>query len=53
MVGKDWKAKISLVLYSAAIPASFVKTWIAWGLYGLVVLMWLVPDRRIESRISS
>jgi uncharacterized membrane protein len=47
-VGKDWKGKISPLLYLAAIPLAFVSTWIAIGLYVFVALMWLVPDRRIE-----
>jgi uncharacterized membrane protein len=47
-VGKDWKGKISPVLYLAGILFAFVNTWIAIGLYVFVALMWLVPDRRIE-----
>jgi hypothetical protein len=35
-----------------AIPiALFVHPWISGGLYALVALMWLVPDRRIEKRV--
>jgi uncharacterized membrane protein len=48
-VGKDWKGKLSPVVYSIAIPAAFWKQWIAQGLYVLVALIWLVPDRRIEN----
>ena len=51
-VGDDFKGKISIVLYVAAIPLAFVTSWIAIGLYVVVALMWLVPDRRIESRIN-
>jgi uncharacterized membrane protein len=47
-LGKDWKGKISPVLYFIAIPLAFVSPWIANGLYVLVALIWLVPDRRIE-----
>jgi uncharacterized membrane protein len=47
-VGKDLKGKISPVLYLAAIPLAFVNVWVAFGLYVLVALIWLVPDRRIE-----
>jgi uncharacterized membrane protein len=36
------------VLYLIAIPLAFVSIWISIGLYVLVALMWLVPDRRIE-----
>jgi uncharacterized membrane protein len=47
-IGKDWKGKLSPVLYFAAIPLAFVSVWISSGLYVFVALMWLVPDRRIE-----
>src|SRR5438034_8001886 len=46
-VGKDVKGIVSVVLYGAAIPLAFVSRWIADAIYVLVVLMWLVPDRRI------
>ncbi len=52
-VGNDRKGKLSIVLYAAAIPAAFLSTWIAGGLYVLVALIWLVPDRRIESRLAA
>src|SRR5438309_9112229 len=47
-IGSDWKGKLSPVLYLSAIPLAFVHPWIANGLYLLVALLWLVPDRRIE-----
>ena len=47
-VGSDWKGKASPVLYLIAIIASFRSQWIAQGLYVLVAVIWLVPDRRIE-----
>jgi uncharacterized membrane protein len=47
-IGKDWKGKLSPVLYLIAIPLAFVSPWIASGLYAAVALLWLVPDRRIE-----
>lgn len=50
-LGRDAKGKISPVLYLAAIPLAFVNRWIALGLYFVVALMWLVPDRRIESTV--
>jgi uncharacterized membrane protein len=46
-VGSDFKGKISSVLYAGAIPLAFVSCWFAIGLYILVALMWLVPDRRM------
>src|SRR5689334_5937245 len=47
-VGRDTKGKLSLVLYASAIGAAFVYPSIADGLYVLVALIWLIPDRRIE-----
>ena len=49
----DRKGKASLVLYAAAIPLAFVAPWIAIVIYVAVVLLWLVPDRRIESSIAT
>ena len=52
-IGSDVKGNSSLALYAAAIPLTFVNTWIAVGLFALVALMWLVPDRRIERLVSA
>jgi uncharacterized membrane protein len=51
-VGSDLKGKISIVLYLIAIPAAFVHQVISDLLYVTVALIWLVPDRRIETRIN-
>lgn len=51
-VGKDIKGKISPLIYVAAIALAFVNQWISDALYVLVALMWLVPDKRIESRVN-
>jgi len=51
-IGRDLKGKISPLLYLAAIPLAFVNQWISDALYVFVALMWLIPDRRIESRLS-
>ena len=51
-IGKDRKAKASLGMYVAAIPLAFVRPWIADALYVAVALIWLVPDRRIESKLT-
>jgi uncharacterized membrane protein len=52
LVGGDLKGKMSLILYAAAIPLAFVLQWISDCLYVAVALMWLIPDRRIESRLG-
>ncbi|HKR02703.1 MAG TPA: TMEM175 family protein [Pyrinomonadaceae bacterium] len=51
-IGKDIKGKISPLLYLVAIPLAFVNQWISDGIYVFVALMWLIPDRRIESKIG-
>jgi uncharacterized membrane protein len=47
-LGRDFKGKISIVIYLVAIALALVKWWLACALYVLVVIMWLIPDRRIE-----
>jgi uncharacterized membrane protein len=48
----DWKGIVSPFLYAAAIGLAFVHPAIAGLLYITVAVMWLVPDRRIETRIT-
>jgi uncharacterized membrane protein len=50
-IGKDWKGKLSAVLYTAAIIVSFFQPWAAGAIYIFVALMWLIPDRRLERLI--
>ena len=45
----DWKGKVSSVLYLSGVIVAWRAPWIAQLLYLLVALLWLVPDRRIES----
>src|ERR1039457_3909922 len=47
-IGKDWKGKLSPVLYLAAIPFAFTSVGISNGLFVFVAFIWLIPDRRIE-----
>lgn len=51
-VRRDFKGKLSVVFYAAAIGLAFVNQWIADALYVLVAILWLVPDRRIERVLS-
>ena len=48
-IGKDFKGRSSPFLYALAIPAALVSPWLSGFLFVSVALMWLVPDRRIES----
>ena len=47
-VGSDWKGKLSPVLYLSAIPLAFVSPVLSNGIFVLVALIWIIPDRRIE-----
>ncbi|MBB5394032.1 TMEM175 family protein [Mucilaginibacter sp. AK015] len=51
-VGSDTKGKISTGIYAAAIVVSFIHSWIAFGMYFIVALIWLIPDTRIERRLA-
>jgi uncharacterized membrane protein len=51
-IGNDFKGKLSLALYIAAIPLAFVSPWIAVGIYVAIALVWFVPDRRIETAVK-
>jgi Predicted integral membrane protein len=51
-IGKDIKGKISPILYLIAIFFSFFNQWVSGGIYVLVALIWLVPDKRIERIIN-
>lgn len=51
-LGKDFKGKISIVIYTAAILISFENSFIAGILYVMVAVMWLIPDKRIEKILT-
>jgi len=51
-VGRDFKGKISGILYAIAIACAFYQPWFAASIYVFVAIMWLVPDRRIERLLN-
>jgi uncharacterized membrane protein len=51
-IGADIKGYGSIVLYAIAIPLAFYQEWIADAIYVLVALFWLIPDRRIERKLT-
>ncbi len=51
-MGRDWKGKVSVVIYAIAILLAFLTPWLACLLYILVAIMWLIPDRRIERALT-
>jgi uncharacterized membrane protein len=50
-LGRDRKAMLSMVGYIVAIVLAFVSPRLADLIYVLVAAMWIVPDRRIASRV--
>jgi uncharacterized membrane protein len=51
-LGRHQKEWVSTALYVLAIAAAFLNTWVACALYGLVAVIWIVPDRRIEREMG-
>ena len=52
-IGRDYKGKLSPLIYALAIPLAFFGEWLAEACFVLVALMWLVPDRRIEQAMAA
>ena len=52
-LGNDFKGRISVVIYAAAIAVAFRLPWLSGLLYGVVSIIWLVPDRRVEKVLAS
>jgi uncharacterized membrane protein len=51
-IGRDWKGKLSPVLYIVAIIATLRSSWLAQAVLVIAALIWLIPDRRIEKRLA-
>jgi uncharacterized membrane protein len=51
-IGRDWKGKLSPVLYILAIVVALRSSWIAQAILVSAALIWLIPDRRIEKRLA-
>jgi uncharacterized membrane protein len=47
-IGRDYKGRVSLLAYAAAIPLAYVRPWIAYALFVGVAVLWFVPDRRLS-----
>jgi uncharacterized membrane protein len=52
-VGSDLKGKLSAALYLFAMLSVVIHRGIAYGIYILVALLWLIPDRRIEAHVQA
>ena len=51
-LGRDLKGKLSPWLYAIAIVATLISAYIAQAIYVAAALIWLIPDRRIETALS-
>ena len=51
-LGSDWKGKASPVAYAIGVLSAFWSPSLAQGLYVLVAMIWLIPDRRIEKALA-
>ena len=50
-IGRDWKGKLSPVLYIAAILLAWRSAPVARAIFVVAALIWLIPDRRIENAL--
>ena len=50
---RDWKGRLSPLLYVLAILAALRFAWLAQTILAIAALIWLIPDRRIEKRFAS
>jgi uncharacterized membrane protein len=48
-LGKDWKGKSSIILYVVGILCAYWLPLLAQAIYAGVAIMWVVPDKRIET----
>ncbi|KTC88935.1 TMEM175 family protein [Fluoribacter dumoffii] len=51
-IGNDFKGTSSILLYAFAIPLAYVYVWVAQILYVIVAIVWIIPDKRIENKIT-
>jgi uncharacterized membrane protein len=47
-IGRDWKGKLSSFLYLVGVVVAQFAPMIAFGIYGVVAILWLIPDKRVE-----
>jgi len=50
-LGKEWKGKVSILIYVMGVAIAFTHPYIACGLYGVVACVWFIPDPRVERHV--
>ena len=51
-LGTDWKGRLSLICYAAAIALAFVALSLSELLVVAIAILWFVPDPRVEHALS-
>jgi uncharacterized membrane protein len=51
-IGRDYKGKASIVLYSVAVPLALRDSYVSMTIYIVVALLWLAPDRTFDIRLD-
>jgi uncharacterized membrane protein len=51
-VGKDWKGKLSLLIYAAGLGLCFIFPLLGLVSYVVVAGIWFIPDKRIENKLE-
>jgi uncharacterized membrane protein len=51
-LGRDYKGRVSLVLYAVALVLVWLSPWLAFALYVIVAVIWFIPDRRLERAMA-
>lgn len=52
-LGRDLKGWSSLIVYVVALAVVMWAPWVSCALYAVVAAIWIVPDRRIETRLTA
>ena len=52
-MGRDFKGKVSLVAYAAALVLAFIQPIASVALYVIVAVVWFIPDRRVERTLGA
>jgi uncharacterized membrane protein len=50
-VGKDWKSKVSTVIYLIAVALAWINACISFLLYTVTAFVWFIPDKCIETKV--
>ena len=48
---RDHKGRVSILLYALGVPLAFVSHWFSLALYVAVVILWFIPDHRVQQAL--